>query len=54
MIAPGVLFALFLLEASNVLGVVVAVGVLGAGGYLFWKMVGVLSRMQMPERPTRR
>ena len=24
-----------------------------AGGWLFWKLVGVLARIQMPERPSR-
>jgi hypothetical protein len=48
-----VLFSLFLIEASNILGFVVAVAFIGGGGYLFWKLVGVLSRLQMPARPTR-
>jgi lysylphosphatidylglycerol synthetase-like protein (DUF2156 family) len=48
------LFALLLVEASNPLGVVVGVAVVGGGGYLFWKLVRVLGRLQMPERPSRR
>lgn len=46
-------FALLLVEASNVLGVVVAAAVVAGGGYLFWKLVRVLSRLQMPQRPGR-
>lgn len=47
------LFALLLIEASNVLGVVVAVLVIGGSGYLFFKLVRVLSRIQMPRYPGR-
>lgn len=47
------LFALLLVEASNVLGVVVGLLVVAGGGYLFWKLVRVLGRLQMPVRPTR-
>ncbi len=44
-------FALLLVRASNALGFVVgAVGVLGPG-YLFFKLVRVLSRIQMPTPP---
>jgi hypothetical protein len=46
-------FALLLVEASNVLGVVVGLAVVLGGGYLFWKLVRVLSRLQMPQRPAR-
>ena len=45
------IFALLLIEASNVLGVVVALLVILAAGYLFFKLVRVLSRIQMPKRP---
>ena len=48
-----VLFALLLVEASNVLGLVVGLLVVLGGGYLFWKLVRVLSRLQMPARPGR-
>lgn len=48
-----VLFALFLVEASNLLGVLVPAVFVFGGGFLFWKLVRVLSRMQMPERPSR-
>ncbi|HWE13700.1 MAG TPA: hypothetical protein VG365_09325 [Solirubrobacteraceae bacterium] len=46
------IFALLLIEASNVLGVVVALVIVIGGGYLFFKLVRVLSRIQMPRRPT--
>jgi hypothetical protein len=45
------LFSLYLLEASNVLGFIVAPAVIVAAGYLFFKLVRVLSRIQMPQRP---
>jgi hypothetical protein len=45
------LFALLLMRASNVLGFVVAIVVVGAGGWLFYKLVRVLSRIQMPKYP---
>ena len=47
------IFALLLIEASNVLGVVVAIAVIGGAGYLFFKLVRVLSRIQMPRYPGR-
>jgi thiamine-phosphate pyrophosphorylase len=43
-----VLFSLFLIEASNVLGVVVPLAFICGGGYLFWKLVRVLGRIQAP------
>ncbi len=46
-------FALLLIEASNLLGVVVALAVVLAAGYLFFKLVRVLSRIQMPRYPDR-
>jgi hypothetical protein len=48
-----VLFALLLIEASNVLGFVVAIIVVAGCGYLFFKLVRVLSRIQMPRYPGR-
>ncbi len=45
------IFALLLIEASNVLGVVVALLIILVAGYLFVKLVRVLSRIQMPRRP---
>jgi hypothetical protein len=47
------LFSLLLIEASNVLGVVVALVIVGGAGYLFFKLVRVLSRIQMPRYPGR-
>jgi hypothetical protein len=46
-------FSLLLLRANNVLAVVAAVLVVGGGGYLFYKLVRVLSRLQMPAPPGR-
>ena len=45
------LFSLLLIRASNVLGLIVGVAVVGGGGYLFYKLVRVLSRLQMPQYP---
>jgi hypothetical protein len=47
------IFALLLIEASNVLGLIVALAVIGGAGYLFYKLVRVLSRIQMPRYPGR-
>jgi hypothetical protein len=49
----AVLVTLYLIEASNLLGLVVALVVVGLSGYLFFKLVRVLSRIQMPSRPSR-
>ena len=46
-----VLFSLFLVEASNLLGVLVPPIFILGGGFLFWKLVRVLGRMQAPSRP---
>ena len=46
-----VLFSLFLIEASNLLGLLVPPIFIAGGGFLFWKLVRVLARIQMPERP---
>jgi thiamine-phosphate pyrophosphorylase len=43
-----VLFSLFLVEASNLLGVVVPLLFIVGGGFLFWKLVRVLGRIQGP------
>ncbi|MDE3130402.1 MAG: thiamine phosphate synthase [Acidobacteriota bacterium] len=45
-----VLFSLFLIEASNALGVIVPLLFIAGGGYLFWKLVRVLGRIQAPAR----
>ncbi len=49
-----VLFALFLVEASNALGVVVPLAFIGGGGWLFWKLVRVLGRIQVGRLPAPR
>jgi hypothetical protein len=46
-------FSLLLLRAENLLAVVTGVAVVGGGGYLFYKLVRVLSRLQMPKPPSR-
>jgi hypothetical protein len=43
-------FALVLVDANDILRGVIAVAVIAAGGYLFFKLVRVLSRLQMPSR----
>ena len=45
--------ALLLVRASNLAGVAITVVLAGGGGYLFYKLVRVLSRIQMPEPPGR-
>ena len=47
-----VLFSLFLIEASNILGVVVPLLFIAGGGYLFWKLIRVLGRIQAPRQYT--
>jgi len=47
------LFTLLLIEASNLLGFLVPPVVIGGGGFLFLKLVRVLSRIQMPRYPGR-
>ena len=48
-----VTFALALIKVSSALGFVIALAGVGIGGYLFWKLVRVLSRIQMPKYPGR-
>jgi len=45
-----VFFTLFLLRASNVLAVVVCVPIISGAGWLFWKLVRVMGRLQAPQR----
>jgi hypothetical protein len=45
-----VIAALSLAVASNLLAAVLCVGIAVPGGLLFWKLVRVLARLQMPER----
>ncbi len=47
------LFALLLVEASNLLGFLVPPVIIGGAGYLFLKLVRTLSRIQMPKYPSR-
>jgi hypothetical protein len=46
-----VIAALSLMVASNVAAAALCLVVLGLGGWLFWKLVRVLSRMKTPENP---
>ena len=46
-----VLAAVALIKVSSVIGAIVALVIVGAGGFLFWKLVRVLSRIQMPKYP---
>jgi hypothetical protein len=43
-------FSLFLLRASNVLAVVVCIPIIVIAGYLFWKLIRVMGRIQAPQR----
>jgi uncharacterized membrane protein (DUF2068 family) len=53
LLAILILFAVgSLVKASSVLGFAIAAGIVVAGGYLFFKLVRVLSRIQMPKYPT--
>ena len=47
------LFALLLIEASNLLGFLIPPVIIAVCGYLFIKLVRVLSRIQMPKYPGR-
>jgi len=46
-------FSVLLIRAENLLAVVAGVVVVGGGGWLFYKLVRVLSRIQMPKPPSR-
>lgn len=43
-----ILFFLFLLRASNVTDVLIAGGIVGYAGWLFWKLIRILARIQTP------
>jgi len=43
-------WSLFLVRAESLLGVLVAIAVIGLAGTLFWFLVKALARIQMPER----
>jgi uncharacterized membrane protein (DUF2068 family) len=54
LLAILVLFAVgALVKASSLVGVLITLAIAGAGGYLFFKLVRVLSRIQMPKYPSR-
>jgi hypothetical protein len=44
-------FSLALIKASTVLGAAISLAVIGGGGLLFYKLVRILSRIQMPKPP---
>jgi hypothetical protein len=44
------LFTLFLVEAANLAGVALCVGVLVPSGWLFWKLIRVMGRIQVTQR----
>jgi hypothetical protein len=46
--------ALSLAVASNVTAVVLCLGIAGLGGWLFWKLVRAMARIQMPSREVQR
>jgi hypothetical protein len=46
-------FGLALIKASSLLGFAIAIAGVSIGGWLFWKLVRALSRIQMPEYPGR-
>jgi hypothetical protein len=48
-----IIAGLSLMLASNLWAVVLCVAILGAGGWLFWKLVRALARLQMPDRRPR-
>jgi len=45
-----VLFSLLLLIASNVEAAVICLAVAGSAGWLFWKLIRVMGRLQAPQR----
>jgi hypothetical protein len=53
LLAILILFAVgSLVKASSVLGFAIAAVIVLAGGHLFFKLVRVLSRIQMPKYPS--
>jgi hypothetical protein len=46
----AVVFSLLLLVASNLLAVVLCLAVTFGAGWLFWKLIRVMARLQAPER----
>ncbi|MGZ6617614.1 MAG: hypothetical protein ACXVFQ_24715 [Solirubrobacteraceae bacterium] len=54
LLAIGVLgFSLALVRASTIFGALICLVVIGGGGFLFFKLVRVLSRLQLPTPPGR-
>jgi uncharacterized membrane protein (DUF2068 family) len=52
LLAILILFAVgALIKASSIVGALIALAIVGLGGYLFFKLVRVLSRIQMPKYP---
>jgi len=45
-----VVFSLLLLIASNVLAVAICLAFAGSAGWLFWKLIRVMGRLQAPQR----
>jgi hypothetical protein len=46
-----IIFALLLATAENLQAVLVSVAVMGLSGWLFWKLIKAMARIQMPQRP---
>ena len=46
-----ILAALALMLSGNVAAVAVSLVIIGLGGWLFWKLVRILARIQMPAPP---
>jgi hypothetical protein len=46
-----IIFALLLATAENLQAVLVSVAVIVLSGWLFWKLVRAMARIQMPKRP---
>jgi hypothetical protein len=46
--------ALSLLFVGTFAGVLVCLGTIGRAGWLFWKLIRAMARIQMPERPSAR
>jgi len=46
-----VIFGVLLTRAESVVALLIALAVLAGAGTLFWKLVKVMARIQMPERP---
>ena len=54
LLAILVLFAVgALVKASSATGLIIALAIVGIGGFLFYKLIRVLSRIQMPRYPGR-